>query len=552
MRMTAKRHRVSCLLRICLRGRRVAADAKIKVRRQGRVRRDRRLHQRGDDEKRGGKKCAQAFPACARHPRLDCTRGYHGVALCFFAIYVLRFFPFPPNWEGGRPASRLFLCLLQLRNTAAKMPCIGALEFLLILLGLRGILTDRRAAWAIAKSDFAKVWRVVAPGEEMTLSEDRDARVVAAINAAGADARCWPDALDEIARALNARFAALLFEDRVSALLELKHSTHAEKAWIVEYLRNHRKLDPVKARVLTEIGVGRAFSSQDFVSLKALHHSGAYQRWMAPFGLVDFVGGVIHRSETGACLFVAFRDACAGVADAAAKRRLDALLPLLADAIAHRVQSADASALEELFDELTPPVLVVDSKMRIAHRNRSADDILGEGDALAVAGDTLMMRDPRAREALERALAGSGGADAEAFAIMVKRGESRCCVMHVLPLANGLSVLFLRRLAPARDEGGAVAAELFGLTARERSVLLAIAEVGGVPATARALGLSEGTVKGYLKSIFQKTGATRQADLVKLVLALESPFRAPERHSPASRDFRATSSPPLERRFPAS
>ncbi len=365
----------------------------------------------------------------------------------------------------------------------------------------------------------------------MTVCEVGDARVVAAIKAADADARNWPDALDEIARALDARFAALLFEDRISALLELKYSTRAEKAWIVEYLRNHRKLDPVKARVLADIGIGRAFSSEDFVSLEALHRSGAYQRWMAPFGLVDVIGGVIHRSETGVCLFVAFRDERAGLADAQAKARLDALLPQLASAIAHHRPASDTSVLVELFDELTTPVLVVDDKMRIGYRNRSADDMLGEGDAFAVVGDTLMMRDPRARGALERALAGIAGADAEAFAIMVKHGESRCCVMHVLPLTNGLSALFLRRLELAADDGGAVAAKLFGLTARESSVLLAIAEVGGVPATARALGLSEGTVKGYLKSIFQKTGATRQADLVKLVLALESPFRAPERHS---------------------
>ena len=318
----------------------------------------------------------------------------------------------------------------------------------------------------------------------MTVCEVGDARVVAAIKTAGADARNWPDALDEIARALDARFAALLFEDRISALLELKYSTRAEKAWIVEYLRNHRKLDPVKARVLAEIGVGRAFSSEDFVSLEALHRSGAYQRWMAPFGLVDVIGGVIHRSETGVCLFVAFRDERAGLADAQAKARLDALLPHLASAIAHHTPASDTSVLVELFDELTTPVLVIDSRMRIVHKNRSADDMLGEGDAFAVVGDTLTMRDPRARGALERALAGITGADA--FAIMVKRGESRCCVMHVLPLAHGLSALFLRRLELAADEGGAVAAELFGLTARESSVLLAIAEVGGVPATARA------------------------------------------------------------------
>ncbi|MGJ0533785.1 helix-turn-helix transcriptional regulator [Methylocystis sp.] len=386
----------------------------------------------------------------------------------------------------------------------------------------------------------------------MTSTKDADARAIVAIKAAGAEAQHWPDALDEIARFLDARFAALLFEDRCSALLELKHSTRAEKAWIVEYLRNHRKLDPVKARVLAEIGVGRAFSSEDFVSRDELHRSGAYQRWMAPFGLADMIGGVIHRSETGVCLFVAFRDDSAGLADIEAKGRLDALLPHLAKAIARHKPAPDTSALVELFEELTSPVLVVDSRMRVVHRNRSADEMLGEGDALAICGETLTLRDPRAKEALERALARIGGADAEAFAIMVKRGESRCCVMHVLPLSKGLSALFLRRLALNSSEGGAVAAGVFGLTARESSVLLAIAEVGGVPATARALGLSEGTVKGYLKSIFQKTGASRQADLVKLVLALESPFRAPERHPLPTETLLSASPAPLERRRSAS
>lgn len=392
-------------------------------------------------------------------------------------------------------------------------------------------MTFRCAASAIAKTGFAKMWREVAPGEDMTSTKDADARVIVAIKAAGAEAQHWPHALDEIARLLDARFAALLFEDRCSALLELKHSTRAEKAWIVEYLRNHRKLDPIKARVLAEIGVGRAFSAEDFVSRDELHHSGAYQRWMAPFGLADMIGGVIHRSETGVCLFVAFRDETAGLDDIEAKRRLEALLPHLANAIARHKPASDASAIVELFEELTSPVLVVDSRMRVVHRNRSADEMLGEGDALAICGETLTLRDPRAKEALERALARIGGADAEAFAIMVKRGESRCCVMHVLPLSKGLSALFLRRFALNSSESGEVAAGVFGLTARESSVLLAIAEVGGVPATARALGLSEGTVKGYLKSIFQKTGASRQADLVRLVLALELPFRAPERHS---------------------
>ncbi len=39
------------------------------------------------------------------------------------------------------------------------------------------------------------------------------------------------------------------------------------------------------------------------------------------------------------------------------------------------------------------------------------------------------------------------------------------------------------------------------------------------------LGLSEETIKSHLKSIFRKTGATRQADLLKLVAGAASPFQ---------------------------
>jgi hypothetical protein len=41
-------------------------------------------------------------------------------------------------------------------------------------------------------------------------------------------------------------------------------------------------------------------------------------------------------------------------------------------------------------------------------------------------------------------------------------------------------------------------------------------EVGGAPQVAETLGIGEGTVKTHLKRLYAKTGARRQADLVKL------------------------------------
>jgi DNA-binding CsgD family transcriptional regulator len=69
-----------------------------------------------------------------------------------------------------------------------------------------------------------------------------------------------------------------------------------------------------------------------------------------------------------------------------------------------------------------------------------------------------------------------------------------------------------------------VIAKSFKLTPSEMRVLLGIFEVGGVAATAEALGIAEGTIKTHLRHLFAKTGTRRQADLVKLVVGFSNPL----------------------------
>jgi DNA-binding CsgD family transcriptional regulator len=49
-------------------------------------------------------------------------------------------------------------------------------------------------------------------------------------------------------------------------------------------------------------------------------------------------------------------------------------------------------------------------------------------------------------------------------------------------------------------------------------------EVGGVPEVAAALGIAVTTVKSHLGRLFDKTGVTRQAELVKLVAGYSTPL----------------------------
>jgi DNA-binding CsgD family transcriptional regulator len=69
-----------------------------------------------------------------------------------------------------------------------------------------------------------------------------------------------------------------------------------------------------------------------------------------------------------------------------------------------------------------------------------------------------------------------------------------------------------------------VIGKLYKLTPTVLRVLLAIVQVGGAPEVAETLGIAESTVKTHLHRLFEKTGAKRQADLVKLMAAYASPL----------------------------
>jgi DNA-binding CsgD family transcriptional regulator len=105
----------------------------------------------------------------------------------------------------------------------------------------------------------------------------------------------------------------------------------------------------------------------------------------------------------------------------------------------------------------------------------------------------------------------------------------------VLPLTSGarrlagtaysaVAALFVRKSAIEVPSPPEVIARAYHLTPTELRVLLAIVEVGRVPEVAVALGVAESTVKTHLGHLFEKTGVTRQADLVKIVAGFSTPF----------------------------
>ena len=105
-------------------------------------------------------------------------------------------------------------------------------------------------------------------------------------------------------------------------------------------------------------------------------------------------------------------------------------------------------------------------------------------------------------------------------------------LLHAFPLKRDRSlprdvaatVLFVQKASMVPSLAADAIAAAFRLTPSELRVLMAIVEIGGVPDIAAKLGIAETTVKTHLGRLFEKTGAGRQADLVKIAAGFAVPF----------------------------
>jgi DNA-binding CsgD family transcriptional regulator len=308
------------------------------------------------------------------------------------------------------------------------------------------------------------------------------------------------------------------------------------------YLEKYMTLDPMFGTYFV-LDIGDVFSSSTIMPHAEFMQSRFYKEWVRPQGWYDNIGVYLDRSSGGQTALVVFRNEREGEADEPARARLRLLVPHLRRAVLIGnlidFKTAQAATFADALDGLSAGTLFVDSNGRITHANAAAQAMLAAGDVLRGAHGRLVACDPETNQALREILraAGSGdgaiGVKGVAVPLVARDGERY--VAHVLPLSSGArrsaglsyaatAALFVQRAALATHSPPEAIARAYRLTPMELRILLAIVEVGGGPQVAETLGIGEGTVKTHLKRLYEKTGARRQADLVKLFAGYTSPL----------------------------
>lgn len=308
------------------------------------------------------------------------------------------------------------------------------------------------------------------------------------------------------------------------------------------YLQKYAKYDPsTTAHLLADIE--QPICTADVMPLEEFETTRFYQEWGRPQDLTDFGAVALEKSATGTAMFGVFRERRQGAVDEDMLWRLRQIVPHFRRAMligrTIELKTAEAAKLAETLDGLTAGMFLIDAAGRITHANSSGHEFLAEGAALRSAGGRLAPTHGDAAHALNEIYASAGGGDAapgrKGIAVPLAGRDGEPYIAHVLPLTSGarrhayasyaaVAAVFVRKAAIQAPSAPEIIARHFGLTPSELRVLLAIVEIGGVPETAESLGIGEATVKTHLHRLFNKTGAKRQADLVKLVAGFATPL----------------------------
>lgn len=357
----------------------------------------------------------------------------------------------------------------------------------------------------------------------------------------------WPAALARVSRAVNAAYTSLTLAQTEDG----RHRMAACSPWDPEQMRRLvAKFPPSQIPGLEPVlrdAVDLPRPTLSVISEEEFHRTAFFQEWVRPQGLGEAcLTKFVHTPERLGIMASAIR-ANREPVTADERRFFASLSPhvrravLIGDLIDQERLKKDR--FMTTLDSLAAPVLFTSASGAILYANAEAEKMLSAKGAIGARSGVLSAQNPLATPALLAAIASAAYADtamgASGIGLPVSRPGGPPALAYVLPLADGTAraafrpacaAVFVSTAVPAPPPSEAALAGLFQLTQAEAHVLALIGGGMGVAKALQALGIKEDTLKTHLGRIYAKTGATRQADLVKLVSDIATPFAQETAH----------------------
>ncbi|MDM3929291.1 helix-turn-helix transcriptional regulator [Mycobacterium intracellulare] len=362
------------------------------------------------------------------------------------------------------------------------------------------------------------------------VSIDDFSRVVSEIYASAVDPANWTVAMSEVSRVLDATGSGLIVgagrhrSVMVATMPQEAVATYGQYYHAIDFILDACENGPT----------GLIRGGRELVAQKT--HSEFYANWQRPFGLTDGLFVRLSTESTPASFVIAAPQRDERFDTTERLQFAGALIRHLEQALRtqHRLTELDRAATEltEVIDGVHHGVIIVAAAGKVLHMNSSAAQILTACDGLRIRSGAIEAKRTATNEQLHacihRALIEQcdGGPSGECLACPRPSGK-RPYVIHALPLtkhaaepASAKALLIIIDPEQEPEPPKTLIRRLFGLTNAEADVAIRVINGEGLKPIAEDLALSRATVNTHLQRVFEKTGTHRQAELVRLLLAI--------------------------------
>ena len=358
------------------------------------------------------------------------------------------------------------------------------------------------------------------------MNQDDLLSLIDGIYGAAADGACWPAVLQRIADAFDAGEASL---SAVSAnAVPWLVAPRSDPKFLESYGAYYHPLNLFWQRS-SRLPIGAVATDAMLVPRETLHASEFYNDWSRPQGYLSVMGATLLVEDGVRVEFVVPGKHEFGPAQL---KLYHALAPHLTRALqlSHRLGRAgmERAVAADALDRLSQALVVVDAQSCVLFANRAANALLGNG--LSVYDGILRAGVNGQTTKLHRMVAGCARPDLANTGghIAVARGPGRLTLSLLVTPANSqpgwlagrqpCAMIFVTDPETVATPETAFLQNQFGLTPAEAVLARELLSGDGVEVAARRIGISVPTARTHLRRVLAKTGAGRQAELVRLVL----------------------------------
>jgi DNA-binding CsgD family transcriptional regulator len=338
----------------------------------------------------------------------------------------------------------------------------------------------------------------------------------------------WATFLERLRLSLGADYASLFFRRPGKPLNAMQHLYAGEAApqpLSQLYDEQLYETDPLPYDELKE---GRPYALEEMLRPGDPVHDAYYRDFLAPAGLT--AGGIMRvREPSGVNVWLAISRRTGGLpaSDAELMRALAPYLrSVLRSFVALERERYAASLADEAIRRLDFGWLALDASARVLDADAQGLRLLEESAVLGRRADGRLAARPRALQQEILQAVAALAAD--------PRTRPRAIILSRDPWLDMLLVSARNPSISAKPDPAVVAyvhgdswssadrcdqlADLFGLTASEARLALALSRGLGIGQAAGELGLTVETARNYSKKIYAKLGARGQADVVRHIL----------------------------------